>query len=282
MKAPRISICIVNWEATPFLRACLESIRTHPPSCEYETIVVDNASRDFDAQAMAVAFAGVRWILNSTNAGYAPANNQAAVQTSGRYLMLLNPDTEVTEGSLDRLAAFLDEHPQAGAAAPRLVFPDGRTQQSCRGFPDPWPLFGEAVGLARLLPNHRVLGAYRMHGFDHQSTQPVDQPMFSAIMIRRETWNEVGPLDERFPIFFNDVDWCMRAKELGWGIHFVAEASVVHHYGQSTKHMGRALVRESHRSLVELYKKHYRNRMSRPGFALAIGLIRLAGRLRTV
>ena len=194
--------------------------------------------------------------------------------------MLLNPDTEVQADALNQLAAFLDEHPTVAAVAPKLVFPDGGTQRSCRAFPSPWLLFCDAIGLARLSPKR--FGAYRMHDFDHESTRPVEQPMFSAIMIRRQAWDQIGPLDERFPIFFNDVDWCMRAKQKGWETWFLAEAKVIHHHGQSTKHMGRALARESHRSLAELYKKHYRDALPWPILWTLIGIIRLSGFFRSL
>ena len=275
-----ISVCIVNWESTEYLLRCLDSIARDPPTRGVEIEVADNGTRGFKVAEIAALFPEVRWLLNAYNEGYARANNEAVSWTSGEYIMLLNPDTEVTSEALDRLAAFLDQHPEVAAVAPKLVLPDGRTQRSCRGFPDPCPLFWETMGLARLFPNR--FGRYRLRDFDHESTRPVDQPMFSAVMIRREAWEQVAPLDERFPIFFNDVDWCMRAKEAGWQIWFLAEATVIHHHGQSTRHMGRALIRESHRSLIELYQKHYRSRTPAPLYAAMIASIRVSGALRTV
>ena len=268
--ADAVAICIVNWESTDLLRACLDSIRRCPPTLSYEIIVVDNASTDFDARVMASQYPNVRWIVNETNTGYAHANNQAVAASTEPYLLLLNSDTEVTDASVDVLAKFLDDHPRCAAVAPKIVYPDGRTQRSCRGFPTPSALFGDVFGI----------GPYRMPGFDHESEREVDQPMFSAIMIRRSVWEQLHGLDEQFPIFFNDVDWCMRAKEAGWEIWLTPTARVVHHHVMSTRRMGRDRIRESHDSLVRLYHKHYGSHLSGMKYEITILLIRFTGWVR--
>ena len=146
------------------------------------------------------------------NLGYAEGNNQAAAQAHGDFLLLLNPDVCVHAGALDGALAFAQAHPDAGAIGARLIGADGRTQRTLRGFPDPLPVLCEYVGLSRLFPRSKWAGAYRQTWFNYAHAGGTDQPMASFLLIPHPVWNEVGPMDEQFPIFFNDVDWCWRAK----------------------------------------------------------------------
>ena len=207
----RLSIVIVNWNTRDLLRACLRSLEAHALPDGQEVIVVDNASRDESAAMVRDGFPGVVLFANGENTGYAAANNQGIRVATGDNVMLLNPDTEFGPGTLETLLAVLAEHPEAAAVAPRLVEPDGRPQHSVRGFPAPGPLLAEAAGLAALFPRSRALGGYRMRHWDLGDERDVDQPMTSCLLIRREALEQVGLLDEEFPIFFNDVDWCYRA-----------------------------------------------------------------------
>jgi len=256
---PRISVVIVNWNTRDYLRTCLSSLVgavREPPL--REIIVVDNASGDGSAQVVAQEFPDVLLIRNDRNLGYAAANNQGIRASKGEYIMLLNPDAWVQKGCLESLAEFLDANPCAAAAAPRLLNPDGSLQQSVRSFPAPPPLIFDALGLARLFPRSRVLAAYRMTWWGHSDVREVDQPMASALMLRRSALDEIGLFDERFPLYFNDVDLCLRLKRAGWKVLYLPDAVCVHHVAASTAQVRCAAIAESHRSLLRFYRKHYR------------------------
>jgi GT2 family glycosyltransferase len=236
-----LSICIVNWNTRELLRACLQSIYRYPPDAPFEVIVVDNASRDGSADMARTEFPQVVLIANAENLGYARGNNQAIQQAQGDYILLLNPDTEVFPDTLNRALAFLQAHSEAGAIGAKQLFPDGRVQPSVRGFPTPANLLWEVSGLARLFP--RALGGYRMRAFTYDRVAEVDQPMATFLMVRRAVVEQVGLMDEAFPLFFNDVDWCYRIKQAGWRIYFVPEVQILHYGGR--KHAPSAPQRDS-------------------------------------
>ncbi|MCX7925430.1 MAG: glycosyltransferase family 2 protein, partial [Fimbriimonadales bacterium] len=251
-----------------------------PPSEPLEVIVVDNASTDGSAAMVRSEFPQVVLIANDANLGYARGNNQAMERAQGEFILLLNPDTEVFENTLSSALAFMRAHPEAGAMGAKQVFPDGRVQASVRGFPTPANLLFEVSGLARLFPNSRRLGGYRMRWFTYDAVAEVDQPMATFLMTRRAVIEQVGLMDEAFPLFFNDVDWCYRIKQAGWKIYFVPEVQILHHGGASTKQVRLSAIRESHRALEAFYRKHYRERLNPLLYALCVGAIRVGGWLR--
>lgn len=275
-----LSICIVNWNTRNHLRDCLASIDAHPAGAPYEIIVVDNASEDGSAEMVREQFPQVKLIANRENAGYAAGNNQALSIAQGKFLLLLNPDTEIQENTLNEAIAFFGSHPEAGAIGALQRFPNGDIQPSVRSFPYPLPLFFEIVGMSRLFPRCPLLAHYRMGAFGYDRVQEVDQPMGTFLMVRRETVSQVGLLDEDFPLFFNDVDWCYRIKQAGWKIYFVPEVMILHHGGASTSQVRRTAIRESHRALERFYRKHFRRRIPAPVFACILMMIRLGAWLR--
>ncbi len=277
---PTLSVCIVNWNTRELLRACLRSLYQHPPDEPFEVIVVDNASADDSAKMVQAEFPQVILIPNKENLGYARGNNQAIQRARGEFILLLNPDTEVRPDTLSNALRFMREHPEVGAIGARQRFPDGRVQPSVRGFPTPRNLLFEVLGLARLFPRSRLFAAYRMHWFTYDRPMPVDQPMGTFLMVRRAVIEQVGLMDEAFPLFFNDVDWCYRIWQAGWQIWFVPAVEIVHHGGASTRQIRRAALRESHRALERFYRKHYRARLPLPLYALIVALIRLSTWLR--
>jgi hypothetical protein len=257
------------------------SIRTYPPNIECEVIVVDNASDDFDANFFNEEFPWVRLILNRENAGYARGNNQAFEIASGDYVLLLNPDTQVTKGAINTLVEFMEAHPEAAAAGGRLVRPDGGLEKSVRSFPYPGPVAWEFLGLAKLFPKSRTFAAYRMGYFGYDEVAEVDQPMGSCLIVSQRALEEVGPFDEQFPIFFNEVDWLFRAKEKGWSVYFVPDATVIHHGAGSTRQVKRRkMARESHDSLIKFYHKHFKGRISAPIYYITLICIHVSRRLR--
>jgi len=277
---PILSICIVNWNTREDLRECLSAITAHPPRRPHEIIVVDNASRDGSVEMAARDFPGVRLIANAANEQYARASNQALRASAGELVLLLNPDVTLLPGAIDTLMDFIDAHPEAGAGAPKLLYPDGRLQRSVRSFPTPGALAADWLGLARLLPRSRGFGRYRLTFWDYGSVREVDQPMASALLVRREALLQVGLLDEQFPLFFNDVDLCYRLRKAGWRIYFVPEACAIHRLGASTSQARRQALRLSGEGLLRFYRKHYRGALPWAAYWATVVGIRAAFAVR--
>lgn len=282
MTTPVVSIVIVSWNTRDYLDACLVSIRDAPDEVTREVIVVDNASDDDTAAMVAEAHPDVTLVANDTNLGYAAANNQGIELARGEHVLLLNPDIVVHAGALDTLVGFLQRVPEAGAVAPRLILPDGSVQPSCRSFPTPDVVLYEALGLSRLFPRSRRFGRYRMTWWDYADERPVDQPMASAILLRGAALEAVGGMDERFPIFFNDVDLCRRLWDAGWEIWFTPRASMDHVGGASTRQVRRRMLTESHRSFVRFYQVHYRGNIPWWKYWGAIALLQAGYAVRLI
>lgn len=256
----RLDVCIVSWRTPGLLRKCLDSVVGQPQVSE--VVVVDNASGDGTVEMVRGEFPEVRLIANDRNLGFAAGNNQAIRATSAPFVLLLNPDTEVQAGALRAMLEVFREQPRAAAVAAQLLLPDGSIQWSCRSFPDPAAIIYEVLGLSLLFPRSRTFGRYRMAYWDHTSRREVDQPMASALALRRAALEEVGFFDEGFPLYFNDVDLCYRLKAGGWKIVFEPQAKVIHHLGASTRQIRPAAILESHRGLIRFYRKHYRGQAS--------------------
>lgn len=257
-----LSICIVNWNTREHLRQCLAALRQHTADLVPVTVVVDNGSTDGSAEMVRTEFPEVLLLANPDNRGYAAGTNQALAATETEYRLLLNPDVTAQAGSVQYLVEFLEAHPQAGAVAPRLRYPDGRVQLTCRSFPTPDTVLYDALGLSRLFPRSRRFGKYRMSWWAHDDERPVDQPMASALLLRDQALRNVGGLDEGFPIFFNDVDLCWRLWQAGWQIWFTPHAEMRHHHGASTSQVWGEMLNQSYAGFVRFYEKHYRGRVS--------------------
>lgn len=255
----RLSVCIVNWNTRQYLHECLTALFHYPSQgADTEIIVVDNAGSDESTAMVRTEFPLVTLIANTENKGYAEGNNQALELAVGDYLLLLNPDVVVHPESLTQALAFMAAHPEASVLGCQLVGSDGKTQESVRGFPDPGPVLWDFLKLSRLFPKSHVFGAYRLTWFDYKETAEVDQPMGSFLLMTRQAFETVGLLDTQFPIFFNEVDWCWRAKrEHGLRIFYTPTVTVTHYGGSSTKQVKASMVRESHQSLLRFYNKHY-------------------------
>jgi GT2 family glycosyltransferase len=275
-----LSIAIVNWNTTYFLATCLRSIKENPPGFDYEVVVVDNSSNDFDEARMRADFPEVVFIANERNEGYARGNNQAIATAKGEFVLLLNPDTEIHAGALDALVSFMQNHPHAGAAGCKLIRPNGEVERSCRSFPGPKAIAYEVLGLSKLFPKSAKFAAYRMTYFDYSRATEVDQPMGSCLILSKKAIEDVGLLDDDFPIFFNEVDWLLRAKQKGWRVYFTPDAVVTHHGGASTHQVRNKMVQESHKSLIKFYEKHYKKRLSPPVYAFIMMAIKSSAKLR--
>ncbi len=277
-----LAVCVVNWNTRDHLRRCLEALRDHAGGVGLQVIVVDNASSDGSADMVQAEFPGVDLVANEENVGYARGNNQALRRVEADFALLLNPDTIVTDGALQALLECAERHPKAGGLAPKLVYPDGRLQRSCRSFPTPDVVIYEVLGLSRLFPRSRRFGKYKMTWWGYDDERTVDQPMASALMLRMAAVRQVGAFDEEFPIFFNDVDLCKRLEDAGWEIWFTPAATVIHAHGASTSQVRRRMIAESHRSFLRFYGKQYRGRVNPAAYWTAVGLLHVSRALRLV
>ena len=223
-----VSAVVVTYNAMPWLESCLQSL------AGVECVVVDHGSSDGSVEAARAAGATV---VEQENLGLAAGWNRGLRETESRYVLILNADAWLVGDALDRLVAFADAHPLAAVVGPRLRNPDGTLQRSVRGFPTLWRLATEYLFLRKLAPHSRALNAFYAGGFDHESAAEAEFVMGAAMLVRREAVDEVGPLDESFFLFSEEVDWCYRFEQAGWKVYFTPEAEVVHVGGAS--HGGR-------------------------------------------
>ncbi len=277
-----LSILIVNWNTRDMLRACLQSLQPALRELEHEIIVVDCASNDSSAEMVAREFPNVILEASKANLGFAGGNNLAFERAQGDLIWLLNPDTEIELFSASALLRFLEKHPQIGGAASALIDArSGEIQRSCRTFPTPGALWAQASGLARAFPRSQRFGFYKMGDWPMKTAREVEQPMASSLMLRRAAIEAAGGLfDEQFPIFFNDVDLCLRLKIAGFALWFVPESRVRHWGGGATSQRRAAMIAESHRCLRLFYEKHYRGHVWPPIYHITLWMTGLAGALR--
>jgi GT2 family glycosyltransferase len=253
-KSPLISVVIVNWNGGEYLPRCLESI--YGQGVDLEVILVDNASTDGSEKKAKELFPQIKLIQMGENKGYSAGCNAGVREAQGEFVLLLNPDVILLPKCLSRLLAFAKANPQAGAVAPKLLYPEGSLQPSIRGFPYPLSLL--LLPLSYLFPGHKLISSYRMTYFSYEETSEVDQPMSSCLLVRKSAYEELGGMDENFPLYFNDVDFLYRMKKKGWKVFFLPEAKAVHFLGGSTSllpNLKRLFL--SHKGLVDFYRKHF-------------------------
>ncbi len=247
--APTASIIIVNWNTVDLLIACLTSIRKFASDCE--VLVVDNASSDASCDRVRADFPEARLLAQRANLGFARANNVGIREARGRFLLLLNPDTELRDASVASLVGFMEMHPRAGIAGPPLWNADGSPQPSVRPLPSLAQELLLHTMLFRVLPNRlRAEGARR-------GTRQVETVSGAALCVRRECLEAIGLLDEDIFMFYEDTDWCRRAVDAGWEVWFVDGPGVVHHKGAASggTERTRSLLASLHGS-IHYFRKH--------------------------
>jgi GT2 family glycosyltransferase len=252
-----LSVVILNYNTCANLRACLQSMERERPAAS-EVLVVDNASSDGSAEMVEAEFAWVKLIRSPRNGGFAYGNNQALRVAQGEAILLLNPDTRVPRGGIAGLMRVLDEHPEAGIVGPRLLRPDGSMHLACRrSFPTPGVAFYRIVGLSRLFPTSRRFGRYNLTFIDPELAIEVDSVCGACMLVRRRVVEQVGLLDERFFMYGEDLDWCLRVRAAGWTVRYEPTVTVQHQHGAASS--ARALRTNVHffRAMDLFYRKHY-------------------------
>ena len=271
---PDLSIVIVSWNVRDFLQSCLLSVYppgNHAPAGQsrvsllpfdidsfcIETIVVDNASADDSVEMVRQAFPQVTLIANADNRGFTGGNNQGIAASRGRYVLLLNPDTEVLDDTLARMVAYMDAHPDAGALGPMLLNPDGSVQSSRRRLPTPATAFLESTTLQNWFPHHRLLRDYYVLDKPDDAIAEVDWVQGACLLARREALDQAGLLDDGYFMYSEELDWCRRAKAAGWKVTYYPEARVIHHGGQSSEQVKAFQIIQFNRSKIRYFRKYH-------------------------
>ena len=243
---------------------------------------MDNASDDGSAELVRTAFPWVKLVASEVNTGYATGNNLAFAEARGEFLLTLNPDTEFVDGSLDIVLGIMEARPELGCLGIKQVGLDGNVQSSVRGFPTVAGIFGDVCGLGRRFGG--VFDSYRLNRFDYRVEQDAPQPMGTFLLFRREALADLGdpakPFDEKFPIFFNEVDLLYRLRRAGWPCLYTPAAQILHHGGESTKQVRKSMIWESHRSLLRYLRKHHGTGLGRVGLPFLSAAIWTAAFIR--
>jgi N-acetylglucosaminyl-diphospho-decaprenol L-rhamnosyltransferase len=230
-----LSIVIVNWNVRDLLRSCVTSIlQSTSGFSDPQIIVVDNASSDGSVAMIQDEFPHVTVIPNTANRGFTVANNQGISIAQGRYVMLLNADTEALGDALSALTQYMDANPDVGLVGPQLLYPHGQVQSSRRRFPTKATLFLESTWNQSLAPRS-ILERYYVLDKPDDAITDVDWVMGAAMLIRRPVIEQVGGMDEGFFMYSEELDWCHRIKAAGWRVVYYPLAQIVHHEGKSSE-----------------------------------------------
>ncbi|HDQ70952.1 MAG TPA: glycosyltransferase family 2 protein [Chloroflexi bacterium] len=252
-----LSIVIVSWNVCDLLRRCLHSIFNGVPSdITLEVIVVDNASSDESVSMVRETFPQVHLIVNADNRGFPAANNQGIEVAKGRYVFLLNSDTEIVGDALATMLDFADAHPDVGVVGPQLLNPDGSVQSSRRRFPTLATAFLESTWLQPHAPR-RVLARYYVLDRPDDLIQDVDWVKGAALMARRSAIERVGVMDEGFFMYSEELDWCRRFRDDGWRVLYLPTAQIVHYEGKSSEQVLPARHIHFQTSKVRYFRKYH-------------------------
>lgn len=253
-----VSIVVVSWRVKDQLTRCLHSIFKQTRNLEYEVIVVDNASDDGTTDTVRTHFHEVELIANEKNVGFAQACNQAIKKSKGKYILLLNPDTELQENSVEKVFRFMEKQNEVGITGCKLVNPDGTTQPSVRRFPNFLSHILLLLKLHNFFPHLKPVARYYRNDWNYSASGFVEQVMGAFYMVRRKTFQDVGLLDKHFYIWYEEVDFCKRAINKGWKTYYLADTSVVHHKGRSfSKKTATAKQLILNKSMLYYFFKHH-------------------------
>ncbi|MHB1688820.1 MAG: glycosyltransferase [Ignavibacteriaceae bacterium] len=253
-----LSIIIVNYNVKEFLQNLLHSIAKAAQNISHEIIIVDNASDDGSVEFIQEKFSGVKLIVNQKNLGFSKANNIGLKIASGDFLLLINPDTIVREDTFQKMLKFFEEYPEAGMAGCKILNPDGTLQLACRrSFPGPWTSFCKVTGLSTLFPNSKIFARYNLTYLDEDQTYEVDAISGSFMMIKKETLDKVGGLDEQFFMYGEDLDLCFRIQKAGYKVYYVHSTQIIHYKGESTKRSSLDETKIFYQAMNLFVKKHF-------------------------
>jgi GT2 family glycosyltransferase len=269
-------VVVVNWNAGSTLRGCFDALFASETEEPQQVILVDNASTDGSQVGLESAYPAVEIIQNARNVGFARAVNQGLRAAKEELILILNPDVVLSPSAVPWLLDFMGTHPEAAVAGPRLLNADGTVQASARRDPSAWTaLFGRSAPLTRLFPRNslsqRELPALSVEGM---APVAVDWLCGACLVVRRTAWEQVGLLDERFFLFWEDADWCRRFRGDGWGVYYVPMACGTHFVGVSRAKRPLRSVVDFHVSAYRYYRKHRLPSLVHPmSMVLGVGLL---------
>jgi N-acetylglucosaminyl-diphospho-decaprenol L-rhamnosyltransferase len=255
---PDVSVCIVSWKVKDLLRDCLNSLKAQAGNVTYETIVVDNLSDDGSADMVRAEFPWVKLIDPRANLGFGRANNLAYRNSTGRWVLLLNPDTVVLDHAIEKLVGFAERHPEAAAVGGRTLKKDGKTleRSCCWGSPGMWPLFCKAFGLHILFWYIPIFNREAMDYWQRDSVREVGVITGCCLMIPRRVYEKTGGFDENFFMYAEETDLCWRMRNEG-KLLFCPDAQIIHLVGESAKKAESNRLFHINRALLKLFRKHH-------------------------
>ncbi len=253
--SPDLSVIIVSWNVRELLRVCLQTIRqeedVHP-----EVVVVDSGSTDGTPEMVRAEFPEVHLIACPDNVGFPKGNNLGLGVATGRYVLLLNPDTEVQPGALATMLAYMDMHPDVGVVGPQLLNPDGTVQSSRRRFPTLATAVFESTWLEPFAPR-TVLHHYYALDLPDDQIADVDWVTGACMLVRREVIEQVGGMDEGYFMYSEELDWCRRIRQKGWRVVYLPHAQVMHHVGKSSEQAVTARHINFQRAKLRYFRKYH-------------------------
>ncbi len=253
-----ISIVIVNYNSMDYLSHCISSIEKSSGNLAVEIIVVDNNSTEGQPTELQNQFPDVRFIQLEENLGFGRANNIGVEHSSGKYILILNPDTVVEENTLQIMYEFMENHKEVGAAGCKVLNSDGTFQLACRrGFPTPWVSFTKLFGLQSLFPKVKLFAGYNQTYKPINKTYEVDSIIGAFMFIRRSSWDKVNGFDEAFFMYGEDIDLCYRIKKSGAKIMYVHTSSIIHYKGISTKRSAINVLQHFYDAMTIFSRKHF-------------------------
>lgn len=257
LKTIDLSIIIVSYNCKEYLKNCLRSVLKEVLKLSHEVIVVDNASTDATVEMLKKEFPYIILINNSINVGFSKANNQAVRQSKGKYILLLNPDTIVLGGAIERVVDFMENTKDSGAVGCKILNPDGSIQLGCvRSFPTISTKLFEQFYLWKLFSKSKLFGKHLMTYFNYKEVIEVDMLSGSFMLLRAKTLNEVGLFDENSFLYCDDIDICYRIKKAGWKIFYIPYAEIIHYGGRSTSQAMVKTLYESYKANDYFFTKH--------------------------
>jgi len=257
-----ISIIIISWNVKHLLTKCLDSIYRTTGKLKIEIIVVDNHSNDNTDVMIKKNFPNVILIANNENKGFAAANNQGIKEAKGKYLLFLNPDTEVLQNSFNNSLKIFEHDKNVGAVGAQILNPDKTIQPSIRRFPTFWSQIFILYKLHRLFPNLKTFKNYFAKDFDSSKYQEVDQIMGAYIFTDKEVIEKIGKFDEKFYLWFEEVDFCKRIKDDGFKVFYSPNVVIIHHGAQSFNQVLSLKKQKIFNKSMRYYFKKHHNKLS--------------------